>query len=176
MIKLKKIKKRVQKKQPVISNDNYQLKNMIIIITIIIIMFMVFYFITTTLIKDDEEVYLEEETSTETQKEKILVGQIFNRSDKEYYVLAYKQDDQFINLYETYISEYTSNDNHLNFYKVDLDEGLNKSYISDELNISDDLKELKINDTVLFKIVDGKIDSYYVGNSKIIEYLKEINA
>lgn len=173
---LKRIKKRVQKKQPVITTDSFQFRNMIIIVAIIIITFVLFYFITGRLIKDADETNVENKVSTEIQKEKILVGQMFNRSDKEYYVLAYKQDDKFIDLYETYISKYNSDENNLIFYKIDLDEGLNKKYLSEKLNISNNLNELKINDTILFKIVDGKVDSYYVGNNKIIEYLKEINA
>ena len=60
-------------------------------------------------------------------------------------------------------------------YHIDLDDALNKTYLGSETNITDELNDLTISDTVLFKITDGQIESYYIGNDEVLNYLKEIN-
>ena len=176
MIILKKIKKKVIKQKPVMTDDSYQFKNLIIIISTILLLIVSFYFITKLVLNNRKvEKEISNVSDVEIQKEKILVGQLLNRNKAEYYVIAYKNDNQFISLFNTYIEKYSEKEDSLSFYRIDLDEGLNKNYISDEANISDDLKELKINDTILFKIKEGKIDSYYIGNENVLDYLKEIN-
>lgn len=175
---MRKIKQKKLKQPEFTIDDNYQVKNMFIIIIIIVVLLVPLYFITTLVVKDDKKQTntVEDNNVVEIQSEKILVGQLLNRSDDEYYVIAYKKDNKMVNIFNNYINDYKQKENHLNFYKIDLDDGLNKSYIADDTNISDDLKELKISDTVLFVIVDGKIDNYYVGNDEVVEFLKEINS
>ena len=176
MIKLRKIKQKKIKQQPITVDDNYQAKNMFIIIIVMIVLLVPLYFITNLVIgKDTKETKESTTKEVEIQTEKILVGQLLNRKQSEYYVLADKKDNKMSTLFDNYINDYKNNEDHLEVYKIDLDEGLNKGYIADESNITDDLKELKISDTTLFKIVDGKIDSYYVGNDDVVNALKEIN-
>lgn len=176
MISLKKIKKKTIKQQPVITDESYQFKNLLIIIIVIVVLLVPLYFITKLVVKNnDEDKTVTNTTEAVIQNEKILVGQLFNRPQSEYYVLAYKSDNKFITLFDNYISDYTSKEDSLTFYKINLDEGLNKQYIKDETNISDDLNELKLSDTTLIKIKDGKIENYYIGNDDVVEILKEIN-
>lgn len=173
---MKKIKQKRIKEQPVTLDDNYQAKNMFIIIIIIVVLLVPLYFITTLVIdnnkKEDEVV---EKTPVTIQTEKILVGQLLNRPNELYYVIAYKKDNKMVTLFNNYINDYKKNEDHLEFYKIDLDDGLNKGYIGDDTNITENLKDLKLSDTTLFKIVNGTIDSYYVGNENVIDALKEIN-
>lgn len=177
MIKLRKIKQKKIKQQPITLDDNYQAKNMFIIIIVIAVLLVPLYFITNLVIGKDTK---SESKSTNTkeveiQTEKILVGQLLNRNKSEYYVLADKRDNKMSTLFDNYLNDYKKKEDHLEVYKIDLDDGLNKGYIDEETNITDDLKELKLSDTTLFKIVDGKIDSYYVGNDDVVKALKEIN-
>lgn len=161
-----------------LQDDNNQLKGMIITIGIIIIVLIPLYFVTTLVIekKDNNSTTPEEDKVVEIQTEKILVGQLLNRPNDEYLVLAYKKDNKMLSIFNNYLNDYKNKgDDALTVYRIDLDDGLNKAYISDSTNITSDLKELKISDTVLFKIVDGEIDSYYVGNTEVVNYLKEIN-
>lgn len=173
---MRKIKQKKIKEQPVTLDDNYQAKNMFIIIIIIVVLLVPLYFITTLVLDNNkkETKTTENNTPVEIQTEKILVGQLLNRKDSSYYVIAYKKDNKMSSLFNQYINDYKKNEEHLNIYKIDLDEGLNKNYISDTTNITDELKDLKLSDTTLFKIVDGKIDSYYVGNNDVIDALKEL--
>lgn len=173
---MRKIKQKKIKQQPVTIEENYPAKNMFIIIIIILLLLVPLYFITKLVINNDKEVETQEEsTPVKIQTEKILVGQLLNRNKPSYYVIAYKKDNKMINLFNQYISDYKNKEEHLEFYKIDLDDGLNKGYISDTTNITDELKDLKISDTTLFKIIDGKIDSYYIGNTDVVNALKEIN-
>lgn len=173
---MKKIKQKKIKQQPVTLDDNYQAKNMFIIIIIIVALLIPLYFITTLVLNDNKKIEnVKDTTPVKIQNEKILVGQLLNRHDSSYYVIAYKKDNKMISLFEQYIKDYKNKEEHIEFYKIDLDDGLNKGYISDTANITDELKDLKLNDTTLFKIVDGKIDSYYIGNIDVVNALKEIN-
>ena len=173
---MRKIKQKKIKQQPVTIDENYPAKNMFLIIIIILVLLVPLYFITKLVVNNDNKSEtVKEITPVKIQTEKILVGQLLNRPKTSYYVIAYKQESKMVNLFNQYISDYKKNEDHLEFYKIDLDDGLNKGYISDTTNITDELKDLKISDTTLFKIVDGKIDSYYIGNTDVVNALKEIN-
>lgn len=173
MIKLKKIKKKKIKEQPLIQDDNYKFKNMIVIIAIIVIALIPLYFITKLVIGD--KTTNSDVKTVEIEKDLILVNQLLNRPYNEYYVLAYKRNNKEISSFNSYIYDYENKKDSLKVYHIDLDDALNKSHIGSETNITDELKDLTISDTVLFKITDRQIDSYYVGNDEVLNYLKEIN-
>ena len=50
----------------------------------------------------------------------------------------------------------------------------NYKYMSEEMNLTDDLSELKISNTVLLEIKDGKIKASYTSDEKIRALLKEL--
>ena len=130
---MKKIKQKKIQPKPVTLDDNYQAKNMFIIIIIMVVLLVPLYFITTLVLnnnKDNEEEVVDT-TPVQIQSEKILVGQLLNRPNSSYYVIAYKKDNKMITLFDNYINDYKNNEEHLEFYKIDLDDGLNKGYISD---------------------------------------------
>lgn len=165
------------KKQEIIEKDSYSLKSFLLIILVLVIILGIFYFITTLVVKpvnpadNDNGITIIDET-------KITLNNLLNRKEKEYYVLATKQNNNaqanYQTLYNNYITEYKKEENALTFYNINLDDALNKSYISDKLNISNDLSELKVNDDILFKIKDNKIEKYFVGSKDILEELSTL--
>lgn len=174
MIKLRKIKKKKIEEQSVLQDDNNQLKGIFIAIIIIIVILIPLYFITSLVI--DKKDNNKQEEIVEIQGKKILVSQLLNRPKDEYLVLAYKRDNKMLSTFSNYLNDYQNKgEDSLTVYKIDLDDAFNKAYIGDNTNITSDLKDLTISDTVLFKIVDGEIESYYVGDTKVVNYLKEIN-
>lgn len=175
MIKLKKIKKKKIKEQPLLQDDNYQFKNMFVIIAVIVIALIPLYFITKLVIGDKTNSDVKETKNVEIEKELILVSQLLNRPNDEYYVLAYKRDNEAISNFNSYLYDYEKKEDSLKVYHIDLDDALNKTYLGSETNITDELNDLTISDTVLFKITDGQIESYYIGNNEVLNYLKEIN-
>lgn len=177
MKKAKLVKTNKKEKEQEITNS-YSIKSLILISLVVAIIFGIFYLITYLVVDPTEE---EEKSiiNTELDSTKITVSQLLNRNEEEYYVLATKESlynkyNSMVNyseLYNNYINNYSSSNNSLEFYYIDLDDALNSGYISDELNISNNLNEIKINDEILFKIKNSTIEEYYVGSSDILEAL-----
>ena len=167
---------KTNKKEVELQQDSYSIKKLFSIVLVLVLIFGIFYFITTLFIKP--VINNTSNTTNELQATKITLNNLLSRKENEYYVLATKKSDNkevdYINLYNTYITSYSSKENALPFYSIDLSDAFNKNYISDELNISDEISEIKLNDEVLFKVKDKKIEKYYVGSSKILEKLSKL--
>ena len=165
------------KKEQVVENDTYSLKKLLLIIIVLSVLFGVFYFITFQLVDPIEQNETDNEV-IEIDESLIHLGNLLNIKEKEYYVLATKKSKNnqtnYHELYNQYITKYSENDESLKFYNVDLDNAINKTYIGDELNITNNINEIKLNDDVLFKIKDSKIEEYYIGNSEILETLSKL--
>lgn len=176
-MKKAKLAKNNKKQETQIEKDSYSLKSFLFILLVLVIILGIFYFITTLVVKpvnptdNDNGVTIIDET-------KITLSNLLNRKEKEYYVLAIKEnnnkDANYQTLYNNYINEYKKQEESLTFYNINLDDALNKNYISDELNISNDLSELTVNDDILFKIKDNKIEEYFVGSKNILKQLSTL--
>ena len=166
--------RRKEEKKVELNNEEYSIKSMVKIIIIISILFCLFYFITTLIVKPNEKA----ESEVSLNENEILVSQLLNRQKDEYYVLAYKnslyKNKGYMEVYNLYINQYLQKDEFLPFFYIDLDNALNKKHYSEDSNITNDLLELKLNDEVLFKIKDGKIEKTYEGKDKIIEKLSKL--
>lgn len=102
--------------------------------------------------------------------EYILVGEILNRSESNYYVL-----------FDDYSSNYTS-DIYVNnllsssenrTYKVDMSRDGNSKYLSeDENKDASSISDLRINGLTLIRVNNGRIVDYISGSDEIEEYLK----
>ena len=99
----------------------------------------------------------------------INANTVFNRDEKEYYVL-----------FDNYDSDYTK-DAYVNdlvdalktrVYNVDMSKKINSIYKADKANKkASKVEELAINDTTLIKIKSGRIVDYLVGSEDIEKYL-----
>ncbi len=163
---------KAKKTEIIVNND--ELSRLIKIILIVTAVFLIFYGITT-LVTKNKKIQQLENTNPIIQYDEILLGNLFDQPNNEYYVLVTVDDDQYSSAYSTYLSTYKSKEKAIRFYTSNLDSGFNKSYKSDEskINISN-LTELKLKDSTLLKIKNNKIVSAYEGNSKIIEHLKAL--
>lgn len=178
-MKVAKIKKSSIKEQP-IQEETYSIKNMIKILIILLLIFALFYFVTTFFVKDRK--IGEDNSVAVIDTSKITLSQLLSQKEKEYYVIATQKtlyespyiQTNYIVLYNQYINKYIQNEESLKFYYIDLDDALNKKYLSDELNIANEISKLKINDEVLFKIKNNKIEKTYVGKEKIIDKLSRL--
>lgn len=107
---------------------------------------------------------------TEIDYEYIPVGTVFNRTEKEYFVLFDNYDGKNQDVYVNYILD---SDDKKVVYKVDMSLKENEKYKSEQSNPkAKNPTELKINDITLIKIKNGKIEKYVTGSEKIEEYLK----
>ena len=179
LMKVAKLRKKNELKRE-IESQNYSVKAMIKILAYILIVFTVFYFVTVVLVNNKKEV-IDNPTSV-IDSSKITLSQLLTRNESEYYVIAtmpsmYKSsymNTSYIQLYNEHINKYKQKDSSLSFYYIDLDNALNKKYISQDLNIVDDIQNLELNDEVLFKIKNGSIEKYYVGKDKILDKLSRM--
>lgn len=169
--------KKIEKKEKNVQKDTYSFKNLLLIIVILVVLFSIFYFITTLFVKPEEKNVTNNQI-TEINSKKIVINKLLSQKEEEYYVIATKKPKNskanYLELYNNYIEAYKKEEGSLPFYNVNLDDAINKSYIGDKLNISDNIDELKVNNEVLFKIKDGKIDKYYVGNKDILDALSKL--
>jgi len=101
-----------------------------------------------------------EEKVTKIDYQEIIVGEMFNRKNNEYYVLAYNFSDSYASYYKSLINNYQLSSS-MPFYIVDLDKKINIEYASNSLNI---------NEPTLIKISDSKITDKIVGKDNIIDF------
>ena len=173
------------KDREIIVNEEYSISKLLKIVFIISLIFSLFYIITIFVsknISDDSDSSVKS-TLVEDFDNKISFGELLTQEEEEYYVLAtmeskYKNvgnySAAYITLYNNYIKDYKEKENSLTIYNINLDNVLNKAYISDKNNITDDLSELRVNDEVLFKIKDKKIVEFYIGSKDILSALKKL--
>ena len=98
----------------------------------------------------------------------LMCGTLFNRTDKEYLVLAYniknENDVVYSAMFESYKGE-------LPLYYLDLESGFNKHCVGDKSNLVNDSTKIMFNKQTLLYIKDGKIVKSYTEKDKIKDYL-----
>lgn len=161
------------KKEKYIQND--ELVKLIRVFLIIVVVFFAFYALTVVISnKKSESGVINKEPAT-IQYTSILLGSILNRKENVYYVLASMKDDENISGYNDLISTYEKKENSNKIYYVDMSDGMNSSYIGNQENISNNLSELILKDTTLFKIENGNITEHYSNKDDITKVLEEIS-
>ena len=159
------------------NNKNKKLnlnKNFIVFLKIlvgVIVIVILLYFVTIFI--SNHKTLGDEYTGTDTTEAVItydtaVVGTVFNRPDKEYYVWF----DNFTKGENSYISSlvdnYSSGDDALPVYEVDMGLGRNSKYLSKSSNSNaQSVNELKIQIPTLMKIKNGKNIKYLEKTSDI---------
>lgn len=170
-----KIIKKENTKTPDKIMEKDELARLLKIILIVVALFLVFYGITLLLTKNETKNNSDNNEITSTiQYDTILIKDMLNRAPLEYYVLAYSAKDNDAGLYNIYKNIYTNKDKSLDVYLVNIDDVLNKSYIADKSNVSNDLKELKISGPTLFRVRRKTIRDTYEGKDKIVTKFNEL--
>ncbi len=109
-----------------------------------------------------------EETSI--SNEYIMVGEVLNRNEKNYYVLFDDYSSSYS--YDIYVNNLLAS-SETRTYKVDMSKDGNSKYKSeDENKNASSISNLKINGLTLIKVSNGRIVDYKSGSDEIEEYLK----
>lgn len=165
-------KKRERKSTINVPSSENQVKTTIITIAVTIGFIAVIYLGAIWLEKLGvfEEGYTKPTTETEISYTDILIGETFNRPDKEYLVLFDTFGDKTNDVYVKYLAEkYTK----LNIYYVDMSSAPNSKYASETSNPNaKNVSELKINGITLVKIKGSRIIKYITGNDSVAEFFK----
>lgn len=166
-------KKKTNKKNTVETNN--ELVNLIKIVVIVCVVLLAFYFITVLVNKKTKgSAFSDDDSVAVIQYDKIIVGEILNRTENNYLVLVEKENDVNSNLYQSYLSIYSGKENALKVYNVDLSEVFNLNYVGDETILDNGIQNYKFSDTTLIKVSDGNISESYIGLEAIENYLKEL--
>ena len=136
------------------------------------------YFVTAIAsgeIKFKKDEVKEEETSI--QYEEIIVGEMLNRNENEYYVLLFNFTDNFASYYLSLKDSYIQNDNSLPFYIIDLEKHINKDYVLSEeeklIEKPNSLTEFKATSPTIVKIKDKKVVERIYGRESILKFFEE---
>lgn len=167
---LKKIKEKNTIK--VKNEESNEIERLIKIIVIIVVIFGLFTLISYIVEKKNNK---KEEPEVKIQYSKILVGSLLAQTENEYFVLASKEEDKFVSLYNSYISYYVKKDNALKVYTSNIDDALNSPYSAEQSNILvANINDLKMNQTTLFHVKDKQIVEALEGREAITNYLENL--
>ena len=152
--------------------QTYSTKQIIITLGVVLSVILIFYGITFLVDVKEDEVITNDDT-TEIQYSEIIVGDMYNQKEDEYYVLAYDDSSEG----QTYISkfnEYIYADESNKAYFINLMSAFNKKYLSTESNFENKFPTFKGN--TLLKISNGSIVEIYEAEQitdKIDELINE---
>lgn len=165
----KNAKKPTKTQESVLSNN--ELKNLLKIILIVCGVLLVFYFITVLVQNKDKSSDNNSDTTAVIQYDKILVGQILNQNEDNYFVLAEEKNDPYVDLYKQYLN----NVDDVTYYTVDLSDVFNQNYIGEEILIEgNEVEKYKFSETVLINVSDGMLNGVFKGKEEIIQKLKNL--
>ena len=161
-------KEKKERKEYKESNAGINLKTFITI-SICVIAFVLLMFAFTKIKTGEWNLFTKENSvtySAEVQDVKILCGSVLNRKDDEYFVLAYDISDDSSALYETVIERYNSASSKPKLYKLDLSNSRN-NICKGDLNITNDVTNLKLSVPTLIKVKNGSITENYTNYDAI---------
>lgn len=157
-------------------NQDFEVGNLVKIILVILVVFGLFYVLTYYIQKNKKTESNNNDTKntiTTIQYDEILMGEILNQSENEYYVLLVKNED-YTKTYKEYINKYSNGNK---FYYSLIDNGMNSRYLSDTSNLNvENIDELKVVGTSLVKVNSGKIIESYDGNSSVMQAFIKMNS
>lgn len=149
------------------SNDTKEIKSLIVITLVVVLIVIGVYFLTDMINTKDGN------SDVSINYDTCLVGNMFNRPYSEYYVFLYSSLDDNASTYQGLITSYVDEEDSLKIYYVDMNDGFNKSYLSDKSNTKPvSVDDVSIKDSALIKIKDGKVVNYY---EKLDDYKKVLS-
>lgn len=167
MKKIKNAKKKNNKNtKNEIQEQEISIKKILTTSLILLVIFFAFYGITVGVLnlKNNGD---KEYNGINSSSKDILASDLLKQKEDLYYVIAI--NDNYKDVYELYTKKMDS------FYNIDLNNALNKNIISNKTDISDNPRDIKINDTVLFVIENKQIKEYFVGKDEVVNKLKTIS-
>lgn len=136
-----------------------QVKSLLIITAVIILIAIGLYYLTEAVLSKKQT---NGEPKVTINYEEITLGTMFDKKEKEYYVLVYKESASDKAVYDALYKEYTEKEESKAIYKVNLDLHFNSYAISDKTNPKPaNSKEVEIKGQALFLIKNNKVSSYY---------------
>ena len=154
-----------------VENTNDELKKLVVLILVVTGFFFIFYGITVLILNKDKK---EDVEVTQIDFEKILVSQILEQPENNYYVIATIENDANNSTYKSLIEEYYKKEDHKKIYSINLNDPLNKSFIGDKTNLQGEVKNFKFEKSTLLEIEEKTIKNISEGSTDILEKLNNL--
>jgi len=161
------------------TEEQIELKQFIKILVVLIVLVIGVYLLTRIFVTKD--LFNKKDETKETIKGSInyattLIGNMFNKEDKEYYVLMYNTDDIEAAYYSGFISNYSRNTDALKIYFANLNNPLNQKYVTNDeskINVkTTNFDEFRVGKIALLKISDGRIEKTLIDADEIAKELE----
>ena len=145
-------------------------KRVVIILICVVLLFGLMYFLTTRILSKEVTKKRKQSEVTEStiQYEKILAGESFTMEQEEYYVVYYDSTDT--NLSST-IATYQADKKDIKLYSVDLNDGMNKKYITDSDINTSSIENLKVKNPTLIHFKNKEVVDTITDENEINDYL-----
>lgn len=145
-------------------------KRVVIILLCVVLLFGLMYFLTTRILSKEVTKKRKQSEVTEStiQYEKILAGESFTMEQEEYYVVYYDSTDT--NLSST-IATYQADKKDIKLYSVDLNDGMNKKYITDSDINTSSIENLKVKNPTLIHFKNKEAVDTITDENEIKDYL-----
>lgn len=174
---LKNIQKDKKENRNIEEKDNYF--KFITTLAILLLVFILSYFLIGLFytkeikLKNDNDETKEEVT---IDNDTIMLGQMFDKAEDEYYVIVYDFSDK-TSLISSWLSIYESKSEATKLYKVDSSKKFNSKYLVNENSNKNatNLSDLKVISPTLIKVKNKTIVSYIEGEDDIVNILKGNN-
>lgn len=162
------------------SNTDNEITKGIKIGVVVVLVLVLVYLLTAFLTGEIKFGNKKKDTTTPStiQYEEIIAGQILNRIEEDYYVLAFNFTDDNAGYYLTLKNSYLQNNDAVSFYILDLEKGFNQSILTEKgkeySEKPESISELKVESPTLLKVSKGKIIERTTGEEKVTEKLEKI--
>lgn len=170
---MKNIQKQKIDKNKKEEKDNYF--KFVTTLAILLLIFVITYFLIGLFYTKEINFNKKEDESAEISVDNttIMIGQLFDQVQSEYYVLIYDVSDKDSSI-ASWLSVYKNKDNALSVYTVDSTKKFNSKYITNDNSNKNasDLSNLKVKSPTLIKISNKSISEYIEGEEDIINIFK----
>ena len=143
----------------------------VLLLVFVLAYFLIGFFYTKEIdfSNDDEEDVSEVSVDNST----IMLGQLFDQSEEEYYVLIYDTTDKVLSI-SSWMSIYSSKSDALKIYTVDSSKKFNANYLVEEGSNKDatSVSELRVISPTLIKVTNKAISEYIEGEDNIVNVFK----
>ncbi len=173
----KQILKNIQKdkKETVTKSEKDSYFKFVTTVSILLLIFILTYFLIGLFYTKEIKFNSKDDTKAEVNIDNgtIMLGQLFDKADDEYYVLVYNPSDKTSSI-ATWLNVYQSKESALPVYKVDSEKKFNSNYIVlDNSNpLATTLSNLRVKSPTLIKITNKNISGYIEGEDNIINVFK----
>lgn len=155
------------------NTNNNEMLHFVRMIVIVVIIFFAFYLITVFTTGNKKGSYTKRETSPSIiQYDEIILGDLYNQNENEYYVLVEEKEDPYLSLFRNLLKQYAASENGIAYYTVDLSSAFNQKFYVE--GSSFEPNNLKFSGTTLLKIKDKTITEYYQTSEDILNVVNNL--